>query len=211
MALGTPTHRTHARTGPRGAAARPRREAVLRAVMAAADDRRDGVLPTDVAGVAQTFADDLDLVAALQVRWHTRLAGHIEAALAGQPMDLEQAVLCAWRRAARELVGVRLVLDHAHESPADPRTAQALAKARHKDWGLLAVMSGQAGVHDPDAADVGRVLELLARASFDPMAVTRRSPARPTGRRPGGVRRLAVTRPGAIRSRMTRLKERVAA
>jgi hypothetical protein len=183
---------------------------VLRAVEAAADARRDGIVPSDVDGVAQTFADDRDLVAALQLRWHTRLAGHIEAALSPQPMDLEHAVLCAWRRAARELVGVRLVLDRAHESP-DPAMAEALAKARRKDWSLLAVMSGQAGVHDPEAADVGRVLELLARAAFDPMAVPRRSVQVRPGRRPGGVRRLATARQGSIRSRVSRLKDRVAA
>jgi hypothetical protein len=213
MALGTISPRTLVRTRDsreQAAARRPRRDAVLRAVMAAADARRDGVLPTDVDGVAETFTGELDLVAALQQRWHTRLDGHVEAALAAQPMDLEHAVLCAWRRAARELVGVRLVLDRAHEAPADPATAQALAKARHKDWSLLAVMSGQAGVHDPAAAEVGRVLELLARASFDPMAVPPTSQP-PNRRRPGGVRRLAPVRPGPIRARVTRLKERVAA
>ncbi|MGN6576432.1 MAG: hypothetical protein ACTHKG_12150 [Nocardioides sp.] len=212
MALGTISPRNTSRSrSTRNSAGRPRREAVLRAVVATADARRDGVLPTDVDGVAQTFADDLELVAALQLRWHTRLAGHIEAALAAQPMDLEQAVLCAWRRAARELVGIRLVLDRVHESPDDAATAEALSKARHKDWSLLAVMSGQAGVHDPQAAEVGRVLELLARASFDPMAVPPTSVSRPNRRRPGGVRRMAPARHGAIRSRMTRLKERVAA
>ncbi len=209
MALGTVSTRT--RTTARTTAERPRREAVLRAVIAATDARRDGVLPTDVDGVAQTFADDLDLVAALQLRWHTRLSGHVEAALAGHPGDAERAVLCAWRRAAREMVGVRLVLDRAHGSPGDPTTAEALTKARHKDWSLLAVMSGQAGVHDPAAADVGRVLELLARATFDPMAVPRHEAPVPGRRRAGGARRLTTPRHGAIRSRMTRLKERVAA
>ena len=209
MALGTISPRTRART--RSTAGRPRREAVLRAVIATADARRDGVLPTDVAGVAQTFADDLDLVAALQLRWHTRLAGHVEAALAAQPMDLEHAVLCAWRRTARDLVGVRLVLDRVHESPADPATTDALAKARGKDWALLAVMSGQAGVHDPEAAEVGHVLELLARASFDPMAVPRSDAPAPGRRRAGGQRRLTTSRRDLIRSRMTRLKGRVAA
>ena len=207
MALGTISPRTRTRSTD----VRPRREAVLRAVVAAADARRDGVLPTDVDGVARTFVDDLDLVAALQLRWHTRLSGRVEAALAGHPLDLEQAVLCAWRRAARDLVGVRLVLDRVHESPGDSATAEALAKARHKDWSLLAVTSGQAGVHDPEAADVGRVLELLARASFDPMAVPRNDAPIPGRRRPGGARRLVGPRHGAIRSRMTRLKERVAA
>ena len=33
---------------------------ILRAVIATADVRRDGVLPLDVAGVAETFGDELD-------------------------------------------------------------------------------------------------------------------------------------------------------
>ena len=38
-----------------------RRGDVLRTVVATADQRRDGTLPTDVDGVAATFRDDLDL------------------------------------------------------------------------------------------------------------------------------------------------------
>src|SRR5687768_14437207 len=48
---------------------------ILRDVTAVADDRRDGALPWDVAGVPAVFADELDLLGALQLRWHTRLAG----------------------------------------------------------------------------------------------------------------------------------------
>jgi hypothetical protein len=182
---------------------RPRRAAVLRDVVRAADERRDGLLPTDVAGVAETFPEHRDLVAALQLRWHTQLAGTIEAALAEQPMDLEHAVLCAWRRTARELAGVRLVLDRYAEGTTDEATTVALAKARRKDWTLLAVMAGQAGVHDTAAADVGRVLELLARASFDPSARPRHRAA-PAPRR---VRSNAT----ALRRRVGRLRDRVAA
>lgn len=197
MSLGTPTPRTlTTRTE------RPRRAAVLRDVVRAANARRDGHLPTDVAGVAETFPEPGDLVAALQLRWHTQLAGTIEAALAGQPMDLEHAVLCAWRRTARELAGVRLVLDRWAEDTTDEATTLALAKARRTDWTLLAVMAGQAGVHDSQAADVGRVLELLARASFDPAASPRHRAA-PARRR---------VRPNAmLRRRVGRLRDRVAA
>ena len=70
-----------------------RRGDILRDVIAAADLRRDGVLPMDVDGVAETFGDDLDLLAALQLRWHTRLAGRIEREQMNQPMDLEHAVV----------------------------------------------------------------------------------------------------------------------
>jgi hypothetical protein len=176
---------------------------VLGEVVRVADTRRDGVLPTDVAGVAETFPEPLDLVGALQLRWHTRLAGAIEAALAEQPMDLEHAVLCAWRRTARELVGIRLVLDRFAEHATDPATRTALAKARHKDWTLLAVMAGQAGMQDSRAADVGQVLELLARASFDPAAAPRR-------RAEPGVRR-ARPSAGTLRRGVGRLRDLVAA
>jgi hypothetical protein len=174
---------------------------VLRDVIATANDRRDGVLPTDVAGVTETFPTTLDLVAALQLRWHTRLAGTIEWALSEQPLELENAVLCAWRRTARELVGVRLVLDRYADAPDDDAMATALTKARGKDWALLAVMSGQAGVQDPQAADVGRVLELLARATFDP-AATRRTGPRVAPRPDLGVK---------LRGRIARIRELVAA
>ena len=82
-----------------------RRGDVLHAVTQAADERRDGVLPMDVTGVHETFGDELTLLAALQLRWHTRLSGHIERALLDHPSDLEEAVTEAWhadgRRAAR--------------------------------------------------------------------------------------------------------------
>jgi hypothetical protein len=175
---------------------------VLHDVVRVANARRDGILPTDVDGVAEAFPEPFDLVAALQLRWHTRLAGAIETALAGQPMDLEHAVLCAWRRTARELAGVRLVLDRYAEEATDEATTVALAKASRKDWALLAVMAGQAGVHDSQAAEVGRVLELLARASFDP-AATPRHRAEPT-------RRVRSTRT-LLRRRVGRLRELVAA
>ena len=51
---------------------------VLRTVIATADARRDGSLPLDVDGVAETFGDAMTLLGALQLRWHTRLAGRIE-------------------------------------------------------------------------------------------------------------------------------------
>ena len=54
---------------------------VLRSVVEEANARRDGVLPMDLPGVAETFGDETALVAALQLRWHTRLAGRIERSL----------------------------------------------------------------------------------------------------------------------------------
>ena len=97
-----------------------RRGDVLRDVIAAADQRRDGVLPRDVDGVSATFADDLDLLAALQLKWHTRLAGRIEREQMTQPMDLRASVVRAWHRTADELPGIRAVLDE-HAAPAGRR------------------------------------------------------------------------------------------
>ena len=76
---------------------------VLRSVVDEANARRDGVLPMDLPGVAETFGDETALVAALQLRWHTRLAGRIERTLMDRPDDLETAVVTAWRGAAAEM------------------------------------------------------------------------------------------------------------
>lgn len=143
-----------------------RRGDVLRAVADQADARRDGLLPTDVPGAAETFRDDLDLIAALQLRWHTRLAGRVEQALADQPLDLELAVVDAWRATADELAGVRLVLDRALAEPPSAEAATVLGRARDKDWTLLAVMAGRAGVSETAAPRVGRGLEDRARAGW---------------------------------------------
>ncbi len=118
---------------------------ILRDVIATADVRRDGVLPMDVDGVAETFGDELDLLGALQLRWHTRLAGRIERELMSQPMDLE-------RRGRRRLARHRR---RAARRPRHPRPATApsrstrrwptrMAKSAAKEQILLAVMAGRA-------------------------------------------------------------------
>ena len=66
---------------------------ILRTVIATADARRDGLLPWDVEGVAESFGDELTLLGALQLRWHTRLAGRIERELMARPMAFENAVV----------------------------------------------------------------------------------------------------------------------
>ncbi len=148
---------------------------ILRTVTAVADTRRDGLLPMDVEGVAETFGDELSLLAALQLRWHTRLAGRIERELMSQPMDLEQAVIKAWHQSYHESPGVRAVLDHYLESPVDDEMAAALAKATGKEHLLLAVMAGQSGLDDGPARDrarqVGARIEARARASYRPATV----------------------------------------
>ena len=150
-----------------------RRGDVLRAVAELADARRDGVLPLDAPGVPETFHDDLDLIAALQLRWHTRLGGRVEQALDDHPGDPESAVITGWRSTASELAGVRLVLDRALDEPPSDEVATTLRCARAKDWALLAAMAGRAGLSDAAAADAGRALEERARIAFRPTAPPR--------------------------------------
>ena len=133
-----------------------RRGDVLRDVIAAADQRRDGRLPLDVDGVAAVFTDELELLGALQLKWHTRLAGRIEREQLHQPMDLPDAVVRAWRRTAEELPGVRAVLDQAREHPAGEATAEIMRKSAAKEHVLLAVMAGRASAQDDRAAAVDR-------------------------------------------------------
>jgi hypothetical protein len=143
-----------------------RRGDVLRDVIAAADRRRDGVLPRDVDGVSATFVDDLDLLAALQLKWHTRLAGRIEREQLNQPMDLRHAVVRAWHRTADELPGIRALLDEQRLRPADAATADAMRKSAAKERVLLAVMAGLASAPDDRAAAVGARLEDEAKATW---------------------------------------------
>lgn len=137
----------------------------LRAVIEVANARLDARLPMDVAGVADTFADELDLVGALQLKWHTRLSGHIERQLASQPMDLERAVQAAWIAAADELPGVRALLDHYRSHPLDDTMGWALARATVKERVLLATMAGQSGIGDLAGAPIGARIEETARAT----------------------------------------------
>jgi regulator of protease activity HflC (stomatin/prohibitin superfamily) len=143
-----------------------RRGDVLRGVIAAADQRRDGALPTDLEGVSATFADDLDLLAALQLKWHTRLAGRIEREQVSQPMNLRAAVVRAWHQTADELPGIRAILDEARLRPADEATAEIMRKSAAKEHVLLAVMAGEASAHDALAAAVGARIEAEAKATW---------------------------------------------
>jgi hypothetical protein len=140
-----------------------RRADVLRAVVGAADRRRDGVLPRDVPGVPETFTDDLDLVAALQLRWHTRLSGAVERSLAAGDLGLEDAVVRAYRESAAQLPGVRLVLDACVAEPGSEPMRQALDKATRKEAAFLAAMAGRASAQDARAVPAGLALVRKAR------------------------------------------------
>lgn len=148
----------------------------LRRVTAAVDERRDGRLPMDLAGVREAFGDELQLLGALQLRWHTRLAGRIERELMHQPMDLESAVVAAWRATADELPGIRAVVDHHRDHPLDAAMAEALAKATAKERILLAVMAGQGSARDAAAVPAGARIEERARSGWRPAAPVVPSP-----------------------------------
>jgi len=140
-----------------------RRGEILRDVIASADRRRDGHLPMEVPGVAETFDDELALLGALQLRWHTRLAGRIERELMGQPLDLEAAVVGAWRTTAEELPGIRAVLDREQDAPRSGPVAEALAKVSVKERTLLAMMAGLASSPGEAAVRAGAEIEERAR------------------------------------------------
>ncbi len=145
-----------------------RRGEVLRDVITAADRRRDGRLPLDVDGVAETFPDELSLLGALQLRWHTRLAGRIDRELMLQPLDLEAAVASAWQATADQLPGIRAVLDREAETPRSEAVARALRTAAAKEHVLLAMTAGRASVPDARAARIGAEIERHARATYVP-------------------------------------------
>jgi hypothetical protein len=142
---------------------------ILRDVIAAANARRDGALPLDVPGVAEVFDDELALLGALQLRWHTRLAGRIERELMRQPMELEQAVVAAWHATADELPGVLAILDRERAEPRDAATADAMAKSAAKERILLAMMAGRVSAPDDIAVRVGAAIESRARATYRPV------------------------------------------
>lgn len=153
---------------------------LLRLVTTTVDARRDGILPMDLEGVTASFGDELTLLAALQLKWHTRLAGAIERALADQPLDLDDAIERAWGETADKLPGIRLVLDHYRAEPLDDAMAAAMTKATGKEHVMLAVMAGRASVGDPTSAGVGARLEEAARLRHRGAPAVVLHPARPS-------------------------------
>ena len=141
---------------------------VLRTVTRTADARRDGVLPMDVTGVRETFGHELTLLGALQLRWHTRLSGHLERAMLDHPTDLEQAAIDAWHATTDDLPGTRLVLDHYRAEPLDEEMASALATSAAKERVQMAAMAGRAGARTEDTVATGLELEQRARHTHRP-------------------------------------------
>ncbi|MBO9523157.1 MAG: hypothetical protein J7518_16615 [Nocardioidaceae bacterium] len=138
---------------------------ILHTVIETANARRDGVLPMDLPGVREIFRDELDLLAALSLKWHARLSGNVERELMHQPLDLEGAVAAAWSRTSAEVPGVRLILDRYTESPSDPEMAEALTKAQTKEWLKLAAAAGLSNDESVSAARAGARVVQRARAT----------------------------------------------
>lgn len=142
---------------------------ILRDVIEYADGQIDDQLPMHLPGVAERFADELDLLSALLLKWHARLSGNIERALMEQPMDLEAAVAQAWSDTAAQLPGVRRVLDRYTQTPTDLAMGEALRHAQEREWQRLAVAAGLASDLDSTAISAGRRVTDLARRSVDPV------------------------------------------
>ena len=140
---------------------------VLREIEAVTAERRDGLLPMDLDGVTAVFDDEMDILAALQLRWYTRLAGMIERELFDAvDADLEAAVIHAWHLTNDELPGVRAVLDHYAANPTNDVMRQALATGRLKEQHLVALMAGLGGYGHELSIAVGGRLEARARETY---------------------------------------------
>jgi hypothetical protein len=148
-----------------------RRGEVLRRAIEALDARRDGVLPMDLSGVTETFGSEHDLLAALLLRWHTRLSGRLERALMIHPTDTDGTVIAAWHATADELPGIRAALDHYGDEPVDEQMASILATSAAKEHLLLGAMAGRHGATPGDTAAAGRLLAARARSTYTPRAV----------------------------------------
>ena len=149
----------------------------LRTVIAHADYTRDGRLPMQLPGVEAAFVDETDLLGALQLKWYTRLSGHLERARLLED-DPTEAVVAGWRSAADQLPGVRAVLDQHRLHPLDATMARVMEVATAKEHALLAAHAGLAAPTDPAAPRLGLALEERARAGW---RHTQSDPARRRG------------------------------
>lgn len=152
---------------------------ILRNVIATADLRLDGILPFDVRGARENFRDELDLLSAVMLKWHARLSGNVERALATQPLDTELAVATAWRRTADEMPGVRRIIDHYGDVPTDDYMRQCLERAAEKEHTRLALAVGSAQDETAAAIRAGERIEVLARTMPPLPPVVKDEPARP--------------------------------
>lgn len=146
----------------------PRRDEVLRDVIAVLDERLDGELPMEVPGVETTYRDSGALVSALHLRWQATLTAQVAALRQARPGDPEAAVERAWRETARTLPGVRLVLDRwLAEATGDELERAHRRQARAHQW--LAEQAGLAAPSrqlDETSVRLGAQLEERARLRY---------------------------------------------
>ena len=176
----------------------PPRE-ILRDVIATADRRRDGRLPLDVAGVAETFGDELTLLGALQLRWHTRLARpSIEREqLTGRRPSSRRTLrddavglgaTCCARRPASCPASAAAILDYASGPARRParrpsvRRPSTWRKAAAKEHVLLAIDGRRRRALEPTgrrrgAPSSGLERRAIARRRHVQQAPPRRTPA----------------------------------
>lgn len=140
---------------------------ILRSAIDAANARQDGKLPMDLPGVSEQFRDELDLLSAMMLKWHALLSGQVERELMQQPMDLEHAVACAWRRSSKKMPGVRLIIDHYNANPLDDSMSAALHRAQEREWWRLAAAAGASNDESAAAARAGARVEAVARTMTD--------------------------------------------
>jgi len=146
---------------------------ILQTVIDAADARLDGELPMNLPGVSDAFHSELDLIGALSIKWHARLSGNIERELMHQPLDIEAAIVSAWRKTSAEAPGIRMIIDRYTESPSDPEMAAALTRAQEKEWLKLASAAGLSSDESLAAARAGERVADKARAGVPvPVAQT---------------------------------------
>lgn len=145
-----------------------RRADVLRSVVEVLDRRLDGALPQDVRGLDQAFADDLDLLGALTLRWHARLGAQLDRALDVPVADRPRAVSLAWATTAEQMRGVRRLLDREAEHPRSPEVRRLLERSTAAEHGLLARAAGV-----PLASVNGRTLLAEGRALVRPALADR--------------------------------------
>jgi hypothetical protein len=80
---------------------KPSRATVLHTLIEEIPARNDGHIPTNIEGT-DTYFDNVEVLAnALLLRWHTRLVASLERSLVDDPEDRREAVIEAWRHAAR--------------------------------------------------------------------------------------------------------------
>lgn len=139
-----------------------RRTDALRGVIAQLEVSRD--LPWDDE-LAAVFGDREGLLVALHDVWNRRLVARLD--LARELHDIPQASVAeAWHAVARELAGVRRLLDAYDAHP-------ALAAARQYELRSVAVAANVATLADPPALAARRGAQFLA-VSRNTLAVGRR-------------------------------------